>query len=376
MPGTRSQATCGTAPSPWPTAVSWRSAARATAPTAETWDPATKTWTLTSPMNELRESPSVARLRDGRVIAAGGEHDEAALASAEIYDPATDVWTPIAPMGEARQDAGISILPDGRVLVAGGYGWQLTGAAFPYALRSSEIYDPAAGTWSRTGDLGTAHGEGNAMVTLADGRSVMTGGFWYSDVRLVGSEWKWDDSGRFERSVELFDPATSTWTPAYSMGLGRAGHAAVALGDGTLLVAGGWGAGTPAERGRPMPLLPDTPDTAPLAVDPPAKPAPVLTGAATFLRPPSRGLRPNRNFTITVRLRCAAGAACHDQVVLRKRGSRAVLARRAFSAKAGHTVSVRLKLSKATRRKLRHRTTQVTLELKRAGIKLPATLRG
>jgi N-acetylneuraminic acid mutarotase len=45
--------------------------------------------------------------------------------------------------------------------------------------------------------------------------------------------------GRRLASVERYDPATDAWTAVGSLAPGRFAHAAVALADGTVLVAGG-----------------------------------------------------------------------------------------------------------------------------------------
>src|SRR3954468_15416495 len=45
------------------------------------------------------------------------------------------------------------VLPDGRVLVTGGDGFVLSPKVCPFATRAAEIFDPATGIWTRTGDL-------------------------------------------------------------------------------------------------------------------------------------------------------------------------------------------------------------------------------
>ena len=69
------------------------------------------------------------------------------LASAEIYDPALGTWSLTASMSTAAVLHTATLLPDGRVLVSGGLHDAINTSA------SAEIYDPALGTWSLTGSM-------------------------------------------------------------------------------------------------------------------------------------------------------------------------------------------------------------------------------
>ena len=91
-------------------------------PVAEIYDPATDTWTITEPMNEMRTSHTLTLLADGRVLAAGGASlsaDEPHLTT-ETYDSTTNEWLPGPDMSEKRYDHTATLLPDGRVFLYGG----------------------------------------------------------------------------------------------------------------------------------------------------------------------------------------------------------------------------------------------------------------
>ena len=61
-------------------------------------------------------------LPNGKVLVAAGADDSGAvvLSSAELYDPATGSWSSTGSLGTARFRHTATLLPSGKVLVAGG----------------------------------------------------------------------------------------------------------------------------------------------------------------------------------------------------------------------------------------------------------------
>lgn len=152
---------------------------------AEVFDP-TKggRWMPVASMNHPRWGHAAVTLQDGRILVMGGRESpvgaatEVVSSSAEIFDPATNTWTVTGAMNEPRFLYGAGLLPSGDVIVAGGHcpGGHVS-PPMPTACTSAtaEIYDVDTGTWSYTGSMNVPRVEGASQV-LADGTFLMAGG--------------------------------------------------------------------------------------------------------------------------------------------------------------------------------------------------------
>ena len=183
-----------------------------------------------------RNDHAAILLLDGRVLITGGfnqgywEIDYATggyLPSAEVYDPALGTWSMTGLMSNSfyggRSRHKTTLLPDGRVLVMGGYNFGGENVGVGVYLASAEVYDPALGAWSPTGAMSDGRGAHTA-TPLPDGRVLVSGG--QSDNTVLPR-------------TEIYDPALGTWSLAGSMNTARYGHTATLLLDGTVLVSGG-----------------------------------------------------------------------------------------------------------------------------------------
>ena len=90
---------------------------------AELFDPATGTRTKTASMNVARYGHTATLLRNGKVLVAGGEYDGADgrvhhLTSAEVYDPAIGTWTMTGSMNSPHPNQKAVLQSDGKVRVS------------------------------------------------------------------------------------------------------------------------------------------------------------------------------------------------------------------------------------------------------------------
>lgn len=189
---------------------------------AELYDPATDRFIALPPMVHTRHSHSATVLADGRVLIAGGFSTSGdPVADAELYDPRLRRFVPTGAMHSSRAGHTAVVLRNGSVLVAGGVGPD-------WAFRSSaELYDPSTGQWRRTGDLSVAR-ESHVAVPLSDGRVLIAGGHRGRRADIV-----------LHASAEVYEPSTGRFRPVGDMTIRRHKHDGVPLPDGRVLITGG-----------------------------------------------------------------------------------------------------------------------------------------
>jgi hypothetical protein len=171
----------------------------------------------------------------------------------------------------------------------------------------------------------------------------------------------WSDS-RYERTAEVFTPSTRSWIQAEPRARGRAGHVSAVLADGTVLVAGGFGAGTVAERldpativrwPPPQPRTDPPPSSTPTGPDQRTRPAPQpVQGKLVFTTPLPKRFIVDRSGRLPVRVRCSGDGRCADRLLvsIARRGGRRVLASVSAAVTPGDTARIRIGLSKRARR--------------------------
>ncbi|MGA2536432.1 MAG: kelch repeat-containing protein [Terracidiphilus sp.] len=227
--------------------------------TAETYDPASGTFTAVGNMTARRAGANAARLQNGDVLIVGGDDASASGHTAtaelyhpstrtfsatggmhmdgantlipmkngdvlalgetggELYDPSTGRFTAASRFAIGRTKFGAAPLPDGRLLIAGG---QIGGAWGPKTA-ATNIYDPISGTFASGPPMKfTRFKLKKAVVPLDGGRVLIAGG---------------------AERPEIYDPASNSFLPTTGISLDSYYFStATRLLDGEVLIVGGY----------------------------------------------------------------------------------------------------------------------------------------
>ena len=202
---------------------------------AELYNPRTNSWSLTGKMRLPRMNHIAVLLPDGKVLVAGGSNGSGALTSAELYNPATGLWSLTGSMHVARENFTATLLHNGQVLVTGGDdGHQ----PFIKALRSAELYNPVTGKWTLTGSMHVARFHQTATL-LIDNTVLVAGGD--DGAGYNPSSGSACLCAQATASSELYNPAKGTWSKTGNMKEARDLFITATLpgSNGKVLAAGG-----------------------------------------------------------------------------------------------------------------------------------------
>jgi len=171
--------------------------------TVEEYNPVTDTWSTKSEMPTARQALTTSVV-DGKIYAIGGGESPSnggyagteSYTTVEEYDPATDTWTTKSAMPTKRWCHSASVV-EGKIYVIGG------SDSYPFSsvpfITFLDMYDPAKDTWTGIGTL--------PRPMIQSGTAVVNG-----NIYVMGGEL----SGNGQR-VDEYNPITNTWTPKTNM---------------------------------------------------------------------------------------------------------------------------------------------------------------
>ena len=165
-------------------------------------------WIPRADMPAARQEIASAVLNGKMYVIAGYDADVRSTTDVYAYNPATDTWTTVAPLPGANNHNAAA--------VAGGKLYAFAGVS-----RATFVYDEANNSWSFVTNMLHGHSQTPAVGVIDD------------KIYCVGGETS-------KVVLEVFDPATNTWTERAPMKVGR-NHCAGGVINGKFYVAAGRG---------------------------------------------------------------------------------------------------------------------------------------
>ena len=193
----------------------------------ETYDPSSGVWTTDAPQSLARADMIAVKLPNGNVLVAGGHTSKVETLLSEIYNPTANNWTQTGSLNTPHGDAGGVLLQNNNVLIAGGYTTYNDADQTIQYLYTSELFNTTSGSWKMTGDMNLPRGEiGLNIVLLNSGQVLVPGGNYQPE--------------KGQSSSELYNPASGTWSLAGNMSVPHGeGAMSVLLSTGKALAFGG-----------------------------------------------------------------------------------------------------------------------------------------
>jgi hypothetical protein len=182
----------------------------------EIYSPATESWSSVRGMNYPRDGQTATVLPSGEVLVTGGETTTVITNTTEVFAPGTRPasWDKTASMDTPRMGHTATILPGGVVVVIGGVGANTT------PVSTVETYYNWGGGWN-SGTSTTTHTSLQGATLLPNGKVLIIGG-----------------NGSVDKTTDLYDPSTGSWTPTGSLNQEHVGLTSTLLQNGNVVVTG------------------------------------------------------------------------------------------------------------------------------------------
>ncbi len=173
-------------------------------------------WTTKAPMPAARHSPA-AEVINGILYVAGGNNG-GPTSTLQAYNPATNTWSTLAPMPGGRYSGDGAGVINGKLYVAGGW-------TYSPSLPNNNlwVYDPPTNTWTSKANMPILSGCGAT--------GVMNG--------LLYVYTPCDGYSAFANYLHAYDPGTNTWTGKTAPPHAHQGGAGAVIG-GKFYLVGGW----------------------------------------------------------------------------------------------------------------------------------------